>query len=139
MPEQAQIPLQQATASVDASFCDFKTVQDWLDFFVENIVANATSFFDAIDSGIIFSPTAPTGNDFGKLWVKTTGGGVSDPRGVGIVIDGSYVIIPIPQDAVPPVGVPPGGIIMWGSATAPEGWSIFPGTPPVGTSYIVRN
>lgn len=132
------IPLQQATALADASLCDIKSVQDILDLVVENIVANSQAVLAAINSGIIFSPTEPTGDNFGKLWVKTTGGGSSDPRGIGVVIGGSYTIIPIPADQDLLLGVPSGGIIIWPGDSAPEGWQIYAGTPPVGSSYIQR-
>lgn len=138
MPESPQIPLVQAIARVDLTLCDVKNIQDILDLVVENIVADTQAVLSAINNGIIFSPTEPTGNNFGKLWVKTTGGGSTDPRGVGIVVSGSYVIIPIPADQDALIGVPSGGIIIWPNTTPPVGWTTFAGTPPVGASYIQR-
>lgn len=139
MPDDPMIPLQQATALADASLCDIKSIQDILDLVVENIVANSQAVLAAIDNGVVFSPTAPTGNNFGKLWVKTTGGGVTDPRGVGIVLanTGAYSIIPVPQDQN--TGVPSGFIGIWPNSTPPAGWTQFgSASPPVGNIYIQR-
>lgn len=138
MPDNPTLPLTQATASVDASLCDIKSSQDILDLVVENVVVLYSALASAVNSQVIFSPTAPTGDNFGKIWVKTTGGGSSDPRGIGIVVNGSYTIIPIPADQDLLLGVPSGGIIIWPGDSAPEGWQIYAGTPPVGSSYIQR-
>lgn len=138
MPSNPQIPLVQATVRVDLTLCDIESPQDILDLVAENMVADSQAVLAAINSGIVFSPNPPTGDNFGKLWVKTTGGGSTDPRGIGIVINGSYTIIPIPADQDLLLGVPSGGIIIWPGDSAPEGWQIYAGTPPVGSSYIQR-
>lgn len=144
MPEFPSIPLVQAQASVDADFCRFRTVQDWLDFFVENIVGDGSSITTQVR--LSFSPSEPTGDDFGDLWVKETGGGSANPRGVGLLIDGEYVIIPIPEDAAAPVNqIPTGAIMFYPTGTVPEGWSgisdsglpSLPGSSPF--QYIRKN
>lgn len=138
MPDNPTLPLTQATASVDASLCDIESSQDILDLVVENVVVLYSALASAVNSQVIFSPTPPTGDNFGKIWVKTTGGGSADPRGVGIVVNGQYVLIPIPADQDALIGVPSGGIIIWPNTTPPAGWTTFAGTPPVGASYIQR-
>lgn len=124
---------------VGETLCDIKSPQDIVDLIVENVVANSQAVLAAINNGIYFGATEPTGDNFGKLWVKSTGTGPENPRGLGLVVNGAYVIIPIPADAQSEDDVPQGGIIIWPSNTAPTGWSIFPGSPPVGQSYIVKN
>jgi len=139
MPANPAIPLLQATAPVDSSLCDIKTPQDILDLVAENMVADSQAVFTAINNGIYFGATEPTGDNFGKLWVKSTGGGPSNPRGVGIVVNGSYVILPIPADAAVSVNdVPPGAILINSSSTVPDGYNTYPGTPPVGSIYIIK-
>lgn len=125
---------------VGETLCDIKSPQDILDLVAENMVADSQAVLAAINNGIYFGPTEPTGDNFGKLWVRGTGsGGVAKPRGVALVVQGQYVFIPIPADAEPDNAIPSGFIGIWPSATAPTGWSIFPGTPPVGVSYITKN
>lgn len=122
MPSSPQIPLKAVSASVDAQFCDFKTVQQWLDFFVANIVADGQAIATLFTNDVVYSPTEPQGAQRGKLWVKESGG---KPRGVGLLIDGEYVIIPIPADEEADTDVPNGIVVPWaGSGSAPEGWSI---------------
>lgn len=140
MPSNPSIPLLQATVSVDTTLCDIKTPQDILDLVAENMVADSQAVLAAINNGIYFGTTEPTGDNFGKLWVKSTGTGPENPRGLGMVVNGQYIIIPIPQDeqVVDPI-VPPGVIAIWNSTTPPSGWGLFPGTPPVGQIYISKN
>lgn len=106
------------------------------------VVGNAVGDGQAVafTTEVIYSPSQPTGDNFGKLWVKTTGNGPSNPRGVGILIDGEYVIIPIPEDAEPPPQqVPTGGIILFPNSSTPEGWASISSTGlptlPGGSNY----
>lgn len=139
MPSNPAIPLLQATVSVDTTLCDIKSPQDILDLVAENMVADSQAVLAAINNGIYFGATEPTGDNFGKLWVKSTGGGEANPRGLGLVVNGEYTIIPIVADQANTNQIRSGDIIISGSTTAPEGWSIYPGTPPVGAAWIVKN
>ncbi len=141
MPANPLVPLIPARVPVGISLCDIKSPQDIVDLITDNVNVDSQAFFDALNSGIVFSATEPTGDNKGKLWVKTTGGGVENPRGVGIVVDGNYVIIPIPADADIPEPVPTGLVaLLQNGTTIPEGWTTFSGpTPPTGLFYIIKS
>lgn len=139
MPSNPQIPLVQAIAVVGETLCDIKSPQDILDLVAENMVADSQAVLAAINNGIYFGVTEPTGDNFGKLWVKSTGTGPENPRGLGLVVNGQYTIIPIVADQVNTDEIRSGDIIISGSTTAPPGWSIYPGSPPVGAAWIVKN
>lgn len=138
MPESPFLPLIQAAARVDASLCDWTNQQDVIDTMAETLAVDANSLLTALNTGVVFSSTEPTGADFGKLWVKATG----TPRGIGLVIDGEYVIIPIPEDADIPDPFPSGGIVIYPDGSVPEGWLSFStsGMPslPSGYQYISK-
>lgn len=145
MPENPQIPLKKLNPSVDASFCDFKTPDDQLNFFVENIVGDGQAIASLFTNDVVYSPTEPVGAQRGKLWVKQTG---TVPLGVGILVGGEYVIIPIPRDQEKPQAVPAGTIVVWtGSGSLPEGWGSYPqsaatalGLPTLtGAQYIIKS
>lgn len=125
MPESPQIPLVVANPSVDASFCDFQQPIDLLNFVAANTVADAASLANLISTQVVYSPTEPQGAQRGLLWVKT-GPGV--PHGVGILVNGAYVIIPIPADAEEDNVVPSGVVVAFLGSTVPEGWTTFDGT-----------
>lgn len=136
MPDSPFLPLVAANPVADVSLCDLRSARDIVDLVVENAGVDAQSLLNAFNSGIVFSNTEPVGNDFGKVWVKTTG----TPRGIGIVVDGAYVIIPIPADVEPPPSeIPQGGIILYGTGTPPDGWgSTGISGAPSGYQWIIK-
>jgi hypothetical protein len=125
MPEAPQIPLIVATPSVDASFCDFQQPIDLLNFFAANIVADAASLANLISTQVVYSPTEPQGAQRGLLWVKT---GPGQPPGVGILVNGSYVLISPVEEDIDFDGVPSNVVVPFLGTEIPEGWVAFNGT-----------
>lgn len=106
---------------MDASLCDLDSPQAIVSLNARHLAVDASGI--DLSAPITFSPSEPTGADIGDLWVKEEGGGVGNPRGIGIRVNGEYVIIPIPADQTPPEpAIPSGAIIYYPEGPVPSGW-----------------